>query len=322
MPRDQETRDQETSIGQAPARSDPFRAWDTGPDGTAPVDGATAAAGETAGSSDPSPAGAFAGPDDIPGAHAVSSTEATARDRDVVDTADTSAGQPDVTDGMNGPGDGSVPPPEGEWVAGSRGPSATVPSQPGHPATEDLRDDPGTRAASQFGEQAVPSVGEDHSPAADTAALETTPSVDADSDPSMTTPPAMDAGTEPLTGTTPGTDTAQLGQPARGAHAAPADTVADATGTGQAGAGAAFVTDADGYRASWVRIQSGFVDDPHGSVTEAADLIAQITGTLVSAVQERERSLRGGWDSGGADTEVLRNALREYRSFFERLMEV
>ena len=73
--------------------------------------------------------------------------------------------------------------------------------------------------------------------------------------------------------------------------------------------------------ASWVRIQSGFVDDPRGSVTEAADLIAQITGVLVSAVQERRRSLRGGWDSGRADTEGLRNALREYRSFFERLMK-
>jgi hypothetical protein len=41
---------------------------------------------------------------------------------------------------------------------------------------------------------------------------------------------------------------------------------------------------------------------------------------LVSAVQERERSLRGGWDGGSADTEGLRNALREYRSFFERLL--
>jgi hypothetical protein len=53
----------------------------------------------------------------------------------------------------------------------------------------------------------------------------------------------------------------------------------------------------------------------------AADLIAQITGLLISAVQERKRSLRGGWD-GGADTEGLRNALREYRSFFERLMKM
>ena len=87
--------------------------------------------------------------------------------------------------------------------------------------------------------------------------------------------------------------------------------------------GATFVTNADEYRASWVRIQSGFVDDPQASVTEAADLVAQISGSLVSAVQERERTLRGSWESGGnADTEALRNALREYRSFLERLMKV
>ena len=88
-------------------------------------------------------------------------------------------------------------------------------------------------------------------------------------------------------------------------------------------AGATFVTNADEYRASWVRIQSGFVDDPRASVTEAADLVAQISGSLVSAVQDRERTLRGSWEGGGnADTEALRNALRDYRSFFERLMKV
>ena len=57
------------------------------------------------------------------------------------------------------------------------------------------------------------------------------------------------------------------------------------------------MTNADEYRASWVRIQSGFVDDPQASVTEAADLVAQISGSLVSAVQERERTLRGSWES-------------------------
>jgi hypothetical protein len=157
---------------------------------------------------------------------------------------------------------------------------------------------------------------------------DTTPDVDADSDPSVATSPAMDADASPAvearsgTGTLPATGTAQLDQPATGAHAAPAAAAPGSADAGLNAVGAAFVTDADGYRASWVRIQSGFVDDPHGAVTEAADLVTQITGTLVSAVQERERSLRGGWESGGADTEVLRNALREYRSFFERLMKV
>ena len=65
------------------------------------------------------------------------------------------------------------------------------------------------------------------------------------------------------------------------------------------------------------------MDDPQASVAEAADLVAQISGSLVSTVQERERTLRGSWEPGGsADTEALRNALREYRSFFERLMRV
>ena len=123
-----------------------------------------------------------------------------------------------------------------------------------------------------------------------------------------------------------GADTTRLGQPATGAHAAPpAGTPGSAAGADAAfaAAGATLVTDADGYRASWVRIQSGFVDDPRRSVTEAAELIKQITSTLVSAVQERERTLRGAWDgSGDADTEDLRNALRDYRSFFERLIGV
>jgi hypothetical protein len=293
-------RDQETSIDQAPpASSDPFRTRPTGPDDVA-ADDTVGARPETAGSEHP---------------------------------------HRDLADGTTGPADATEPAPEGEWVAGSRDPSATVPSQPGSPAAEDVRGDRGTRATPPFGEQAVPATGEDRSPAdrgpADRSpaggtisTADTTPDVDADSDPSVATPPAMDADASPATetrsgtGALPATDTAQLDQPATGAHAVPADAAPGGTGAGLNAVGAAFVTDAQGYRASWVRIQSAFVDDPHGSVTEAADLIAQITSTLVSAVQERERSLRGGWESGGADTEVLRNALREYRSFFERLMKV
>ena len=123
----------------------------------------------------------------------------------------------------------------------------------------------------------------------------------------------------------PATDTTRLGAPATGAHAAPTAATPAGSGAspGAATTGATLVTNADEYRASWVRIQSGFVDDPQASVTEAADLVAQISGSLVSAVRERERTLRGSWESGGnADTEALRNALREYRSFLERLMRV
>lgn len=85
-------------------------------------------------------------------------------------------------------------------------------------------------------------------------------------------------------------------------------------------AGAPLLTDQAGLRERWLRIQSGFIDDPRASVTEAAGFVGEITTTIVSAVQERERGLRGAWDGNGdADTESLRNALREYRTFFELL---
>ena len=55
-------------------------------------------------------------------------------------------------------------------------------------------------------------------------------------------------------------------------------------------------------------------------MTEAAGFVGEITTTIVTAVQERERGLRGAWDGNeDADTESLRNALREYRTFFELL---
>jgi hypothetical protein len=94
---------------------------------------------------------------------------------------------------------------------------------------------------------------------------------------------------------------------------------APAGGTG-AGAGAPLLTDQAGLRERWLQIQSGFIDDPRASVTDAAGFVGEITTTMVTAVQERERGLRGAWDGNGdADTESLRNALREYRTFFELL---
>jgi hypothetical protein len=92
-----------------------------------------------------------------------------------------------------------------------------------------------------------------------------------------------------------------------------------------AAATAALVTNGDELHADWARIQSSFVDDPQGSVSQAADLIAQVTSSLVAAVQEREQTLRGAWDSQGGtdtDTEHLRTALRDYRSFFELLVRL
>jgi hypothetical protein len=194
-------------------------------------------------------------------------------------------------------------------------------TNPGDPADDGYGSTDRTRASTRAGR--VTDAGPATDPAVGTDPTRVT--VPDLGDPDLDAVP--DAAASQSTGAvTTGADTSRLGQPATGAHAAPpAGTPGSAAGADAAfaAAGAAFVTDADGYRASWVRIQSGFVDDPRGSVTEAAELITQITSTLVSAVQERERTLRGAWDgSGDADTEDLRNALRDYRSFFERLIGV
>lgn len=93
--------------------------------------------------------------------------------------------------------------------------------------------------------------------------------------------------------------------------------------------------DAAQYSAQWQQIQFRFVDDPQGSVTEAADVLSQVTAKLEAAIQERQRAieerkqaiqerasaLRGRWGEGSnADTETLRETLRMYRAFMNQLI--
>jgi hypothetical protein len=91
-------------------------------------------------------------------------------------------------------------------------------------------------------------------------------------------------------------------------------------GLGQSGYGSLLADTAD-LRAQWHRIQYKFVDDPRASVGEAADAIAQVAARLEAAIAERQRGLRGRWDtSAAADTETLRETLRMYRSFLDQLI--
>ena len=95
------------------------------------------------------------------------------------------------------------------------------------------------------------------------------------------------------------------------------------------------VPDAEQYTAQWQEIQFRFVDDPRGSVTEAADVVAQVTAKMEAAIQERQRAieerqlaiaeqqrtLRDQWGEGSnADTENLRETLRMYKTFLDQLI--
>jgi hypothetical protein len=95
------------------------------------------------------------------------------------------------------------------------------------------------------------------------------------------------------------------------------------------------VPDAEQFTAQWQEIQFRFVDDPRGSVTQAADIVAQVTAKMEAAIQERQRaieerqqaiaeqqrSLRGRWgEDSNADTENLRETLRMYKTFLDQLI--
>jgi hypothetical protein len=85
--------------------------------------------------------------------------------------------------------------------------------------------------------------------------------------------------------------------------------------------------DAAEYKTQWQQVQFRFVDDPTGSVTEAADVVAQLTAKLEAAIQERQRAiaerqrtLRDRWSEGkSTDTESLRETLLMYRAFLDQL---
>jgi hypothetical protein len=76
-------------------------------------------------------------------------------------------------------------------------------------------------------------------------------------------------------------------------------------------------------RARWDTVQKSFVDDPGEAVRSADELVAQVTQRLTETFANQRSELEKGLDQAGApSTENLRVALRQYRSFFERLLSI
>jgi hypothetical protein len=81
--------------------------------------------------------------------------------------------------------------------------------------------------------------------------------------------------------------------------------------------------DVDRFRAGWRDVQSRFVDDPREAVEGADRLVADVMQSLTSRFTDRKHELEVRWQQGSeAETEDLRQALRSYRSFFDRLLNV
>lgn len=124
------------------------------------------------------------------------------------------------------------------------------------------------------------------------------------------------------------------GRPAAGQPDAPADrqevdrqdadrAAASASASASASTETPLLDDAeaDGFLARWSEVQSRFVDDPQGAVRDGDGLVAELMQALAQRFSERKADLEEHWNRGGEpETEELRLALQQYRSFFQRLL--
>ena len=80
---------------------------------------------------------------------------------------------------------------------------------------------------------------------------------------------------------------------------------------------------AEEFRNRWSEIQTSFVDEPRRAVEQADGLVAEVMQRLARMFADERSSLEQQWDrQGETDTEALRQALRRYRSFFDRLLSM
>jgi hypothetical protein len=128
----------------------------------------------------------------------------------------------------------------------------------------------------------------------------------------------------PLMSAPPGTavreDRRRDREPA-GTPAAQAAPDSDTAGTASATGPLLAAEDAEGFRARWTDIQTGFVDAPRQAVEQADALVAQLMQHLAGTFADERGRLEGHWDRGDdVPTDNLRDAFQRYRSFFERLL--
>jgi hypothetical protein len=75
------------------------------------------------------------------------------------------------------------------------------------------------------------------------------------------------------------------------------------------------------FRARWDEVQTSFVDEPRQAVEQADSLVANVVKRIAEQFSAERAQLEKQWDNGDSvSTEDLRQALKRYRSFFDRLL--
>jgi hypothetical protein len=78
-----------------------------------------------------------------------------------------------------------------------------------------------------------------------------------------------------------------------------------------------------GFRLRWDQVQASFVDEPRQAVEQADGLVANMVKRLAEEFSTARADLERQWATGGdVSTEDLRQVLRRYRSFFNRLLPI
>jgi hypothetical protein len=81
--------------------------------------------------------------------------------------------------------------------------------------------------------------------------------------------------------------------------------------------------DLTALRARWDDVQAGFVDDPRKCVQTADGLVSDVVHQLADGFSHARSKLEEQWARGeDVSTEDLRQALKRYREFFDRLLAV
>jgi hypothetical protein len=79
----------------------------------------------------------------------------------------------------------------------------------------------------------------------------------------------------------------------------------------------------DNLKSRWNSIQIEFVDDPHTSIKQADDLVAEALERFEQALQNQRSVLVEKWNNQtDVSTEDLRIALQSYRSFLDHLLTI
>ena len=75
------------------------------------------------------------------------------------------------------------------------------------------------------------------------------------------------------------------------------------------------------FRARWDQVQTSFVDEPRQAVEQADSLVANVVKRIAEQFAAERAKLEDQWSKGdNVNTEDLRQALRRYRSFFDRML--